>query len=131
MIAMSPTAVTVTQLPVEPDALQAFELEQNRLACVLWEQLEALQYLIAQANRARSASVPSGWRVRRDCLNRQEMRYARRGVHLPRATLCEWKLAPAGLLEVLLQPLRAHQLLAPRMHVDLRHRPARGERRLG
>ncbi|MFM0109543.1 IS66 family transposase, partial [Paraburkholderia rhynchosiae] len=51
-------------------------------------------------------------------LNRQEMRYARRGVHLPRATLCEWKLAAAELLEVLLPPLRAHQLQAPRMHVD-------------
>ncbi|HEX3378361.1 MAG TPA: transposase [Paraburkholderia sp.] len=51
-------------------------------------------------------------------LNRQEMRYARRGVHLPRATLCEWKLAAAELLEVLLPPLRSHQLRAPRMHVD-------------
>jgi transposase len=51
-------------------------------------------------------------------LNRQEMRYARRHVHLPRATLCEWKLAAAELLEVLLPPLRAHQLQAPRMHVD-------------
>ncbi|WP_350030060.1 MULTISPECIES: transposase [unclassified Caballeronia] len=28
-------------------------------------------------------------------LNRQEMRYARRGIHLPRATLCEWTLAAA------------------------------------
>nr|WP_116117438.1 transposase [Paraburkholderia sp. BL6669N2] len=28
-------------------------------------------------------------------LNRQEMRYARRGVYLPRATLCEWKVALA------------------------------------
>jgi len=46
------------------------------------------------------------------------MRYARRGVHLPRATLCEWKLAAAELLEVLLPPLRVHQLQAPRMHVD-------------
>ncbi|WP_144444427.1 IS66 family transposase, partial [Caballeronia arationis] len=51
-------------------------------------------------------------------LNRQEMRYARRGVYLPRATLCEWKLAAAELLEVLLPPLRVHQLQAPRMHVD-------------
>jgi hypothetical protein len=46
------------------------------------------------------------------------MRYARRGVHLPRATLCEWKLAAAELLEVLLPPLRAHQLQAARMHLD-------------
>ncbi|MBB5446118.1 MULTISPECIES: hypothetical protein [unclassified Paraburkholderia] len=53
MIAMSPTAITVADLPVEPDALQAFALEQNRLACVLWEQLEILQHQIAQANRAR------------------------------------------------------------------------------
>jgi hypothetical protein len=51
-------------------------------------------------------------------LNHQEMRYARRGVHLPRATLCEWKLASAELLSVLLPGLRAHQLKAPRMHVD-------------
>lgn len=51
-------------------------------------------------------------------LNRQEMRYARHGVYLPRSTLCEWKLAAAQLLEVLLPPLRAHQLQAPRMHVD-------------
>ncbi|WP_169740560.1 hypothetical protein [Paraburkholderia caledonica] len=40
---MPPTAIAVAELPVEPDALQAFALEQNRLACVLWEQLEALQ----------------------------------------------------------------------------------------
>jgi len=53
MIAMPPTAITVAELPVEPEALQAFALEQNRLACVLWEQLEALQHQIAQANRAR------------------------------------------------------------------------------
>jgi hypothetical protein len=46
------------------------------------------------------------------------MRYARRGVYLPRATLCEWKLASAELLSVLLPGLRAHQLKAPRMHVD-------------
>ena len=31
MIAMLPTAITVAELPVEPDALQAFALEQNRL----------------------------------------------------------------------------------------------------
>lgn len=41
---MPPNAVTVADLPVEPDALQAFALEQNRLARVLWEQLEILQH---------------------------------------------------------------------------------------
>ena len=50
---MPPNAVTVADLPVEPDALQAFALEQNRLARVLWEQLEILQYQIAQLNRGR------------------------------------------------------------------------------
>jgi transposase len=45
---MPPNAVTVADLPVEPDALQAFALEQNRLARVLWEQLEILQHQIAQ-----------------------------------------------------------------------------------
>ena len=242
MIAMPPTVITVAELPVEPVALQAFALEQNRLACVLWEQLEALQHQIAQANRARfgvsserlagqaelfdaamelpvppePAETPVAGHTRKGRpalskdlprtrieydlndeqkaafdslerigeernetlhyepsrltviehirfkyagkkdgestivtasaqpsplpksnasasllanilvntyvdhlpLNRQEMRYARRGVHLPRATLCEWKLAAAELLEVLLPPLRAHQLQAPRMHVD-------------
>lgn len=29
MIAMAPTAITVAELRVEPDALQAFALEQN------------------------------------------------------------------------------------------------------
>ena len=37
---------------------------------------------------------------------------------LPRATSCEWKLAAADLLEVLLPPLRAHQVQAPRLHLD-------------
>src|ERR1700754_3228730 len=65
MIAMPPTAITVAELPVEPDALQAFALEQNRLTCVLWEQLETLQHQIAQANRAlrrqfRAAGGPGG-----------------------------------------------------------------------
>jgi transposase len=242
MRTMPPTAITVVDLPVEPEALQAFALEQNRLACVLWEQLEALQHQIAQANRARfgvsserlagqaelfdaasdlpvppePARVPvtghsrkgrpalpkdlPRTRIEYDLsdeqkaafdtlerigeersetlhyepsrltviehvrfkyaakkagestivtasaqpsplpksnasasllanilvntyvdhlpLNRQEMRYARQGVHLPRATLCEWKLAAAELLDVLLPALRAHQLQAPRMHVD-------------
>ncbi|OXC78563.1 IS66 family transposase [Caballeronia sordidicola] len=239
---MPPNAVTVADLPVEPDALQAFALEQNRLARVLWEQLEILQHQIAQLNRARfgvsserlagqaelfdaatdipappavdAVPVESHTRKGRPALpkdlprtrieydlsdeqkmafdtlerigeersetlhyepskltviehirfkyvakkdgestivtasaqpsplpksnasasllanvlvntyvdhlplNRQEMRYARRGVYLPRATLCEWKLASAELLSVLLPSLRAHQLKAPRMHVD-------------
>ncbi|WP_321795289.1 IS66 family transposase [Caballeronia sp. J97] len=51
-------------------------------------------------------------------LNRQEMRSARRGIHLPRATLCEWKLAAADLVGVLMPSLRSHQLQAPGMHVD-------------
>ncbi|CAJ4319737.1 hypothetical transposase [Burkholderia pseudomallei] len=51
-------------------------------------------------------------------LNRQESIYRRHGVTLSRSTLCDWKLAAAELLEVLLAPLRRHQLKAPRMHVD-------------
>jgi hypothetical protein len=53
MVDMSPAAITVADLPLEPEALQAFALEQNRLACMLWEQLESLQHQIAQLNRAR------------------------------------------------------------------------------
>ena len=242
MVDMLPAAVTAGDLPLELEALQAFALEQNRLACVLWEQLESLQHQIAQLNRARFGAsserlagqaelfdaaidmpVPPEpakvqvtghsrkgrpalpkdlprTRIEYDLsddqkaafdalerigeersetlhyepsrltviehirfkyaakkdgestivtasaqpsplpksnasasllanilvstyvdhlpLNRQEMRYARRGIHLPRATLCEWKLAAAELLAALLPPLRAHQLQAPRMHVD-------------
>jgi hypothetical protein len=39
---MLPAAITAGDLPLELEALQAFALEQNRLACVLWEQLESL-----------------------------------------------------------------------------------------
>jgi hypothetical protein len=39
MIAMPPTVITVAELPVEPDALQAFALEQNR--CVKKEAVTA------------------------------------------------------------------------------------------
>jgi hypothetical protein len=53
MVDMLPAAVTAGDLPLELEALQAFALEQNRLACVLWEQLESLQHQIAQLNRAR------------------------------------------------------------------------------
>ncbi|MCP2091772.1 UNVERIFIED_ORG: hypothetical protein J2Y81_007878 [Paraburkholderia sediminicola] len=33
--AVPPSAITVAKLTVDPDALQAFALEQNRLACLL------------------------------------------------------------------------------------------------
>ncbi|WP_367278929.1 transposase, partial [Pseudomonas sp.] len=39
-------------------------------------------------------------------------------MHLPRATLCEWKLAAAELLAVLLPALKAHILAAPRVHSE-------------
>jgi transposase len=51
-------------------------------------------------------------------LNRQEAVYKRHGIVLPRATLCEWKLGTAELLQVLLPPLKKHILLAPRVHSD-------------
>ncbi|MGT2460343.1 IS66 family transposase (plasmid) [Cupriavidus basilensis] len=51
-------------------------------------------------------------------IHRQEMGYARLGIHLPRATLCEWKLGSAELLETLLPSLRTHILQAPRLHLD-------------
>ena len=35
MVDMSPAAITVADLPIESEALQAFALEQNRLAWVL------------------------------------------------------------------------------------------------
>jgi transposase len=53
MVGMFPAAITAGDLPLELEALQASALEQNRLACVLWEQLESLQHQIAQLNRAR------------------------------------------------------------------------------
>ncbi len=49
MVDMLPAAITAGDLPHELEALQA----QNRLACLLWEQLESLQHQIAQLNRAR------------------------------------------------------------------------------
>lgn len=51
-------------------------------------------------------------------LNRQEAVFQRQGITLPRATLCEWKLRMAELLEVLLAPLKEHILNAPRVHSD-------------
>jgi transposase len=51
-------------------------------------------------------------------LNRQEAIFKRHGVHLPRATLCEWKLASAELLGVLRPALKTHILTAPRVHSD-------------
>lgn len=51
-------------------------------------------------------------------LNRQEMIFKRHGVHLPRSTLCEWKLASGELLAVLRAPLIEHTLKGPRLHTD-------------
>lgn len=51
-------------------------------------------------------------------IHRQEMGYSRLGIHLPRATLCEWKLGAAELLETLLPSLRIHILQEPRLHLD-------------
>lgn len=51
-------------------------------------------------------------------LHRQEAIFKRHGVMLPRATLCEWKLASAELLSVLRPALKAHVLSAPRLHSD-------------
>ena len=51
-------------------------------------------------------------------LNRQEVVYKRKGIVLPRATLCEWKLSTAELLEVLRPALKQHILAAPRVHSD-------------
>ena len=68
MVDMLPAAVTAGDLPLELEALQAFALEQNRLACVLWEQLESLQHQIAQLNAHASARALSAWRVRPSCL---------------------------------------------------------------
>ncbi len=51
-------------------------------------------------------------------INRQEAVYHRHGIVLPRATLCEWKLSTAELLQVLLPSLKQHILRAPRLHSD-------------
>jgi transposase len=51
-------------------------------------------------------------------LNRQEAIYRRLRIILPRATLCAWKLGTAELLQVLMPPLKAHLLSAPRVHSD-------------
>jgi transposase len=51
-------------------------------------------------------------------LHRQEAIFKRHGVTLPRATLCEWKLASAELLAILRPALKAHVLAAPRLHSD-------------
>jgi len=72
----------------------------------------------SNASASLLANIPVNTYVDHPPLNRQEMRYARGGIHLPRATLCEWKLAAAELLGVLMPSLRSHQLQAPRMHVD-------------
>jgi len=51
-------------------------------------------------------------------LHRLEKICKRHGIPIPKSTLCEWALAGAGLLEVLIAPLRAHVLGAPRLHCD-------------
>lgn len=51
-------------------------------------------------------------------LNRQERIFARHGVERARSTLCDWVLGSAELLQVLIKPLTAHVLAAPKIHVD-------------
>ena len=51
-------------------------------------------------------------------LNRQEMIWKRKGFAVSRSTLCDWKLGMGELLSVLMQPLKAHLLQAPRVHSD-------------
>lgn len=51
-------------------------------------------------------------------LSRQEAIFRRHHVHLPRSTLCDWKLGTAELLQVLMPPLKTHLLNAPRVHAD-------------
>ncbi len=242
MMACVLAILTPSDLPTDPDAIRALALEQNRLACTLWEQLEILKHQVAQLNRAQFGASserlpgqaelfaqpldlptpPAAPEVKVAChtrkgrpalpkdlprtrieydlseaqkasfdtlkrigeersetlhyeparlsviehirfkyvatkdgestivtaaaqpsplpksnasagllasiqvdtfvdhlpINRQETRYARLGMHLPRATLCEWKLASAELLATLLPPLRNHVLQAPRLHLD-------------
>jgi transposase len=51
-------------------------------------------------------------------LNRQEMIWKRKGFPVARTTLCDWKLGTAELVNVLMPPLKAHILRAPRVHSD-------------
>lgn len=51
-------------------------------------------------------------------LNRQEKIFKRHGCAIAKATLCEWSLATAALVDVLLPPLIEHVLAAPRVHCD-------------
>jgi transposase len=51
-------------------------------------------------------------------LNRQEMIWKRKGFPVSRSTLCDWKLATAQLVSVLIPSLKAHILGAPRVHSD-------------
>ena len=51
-------------------------------------------------------------------LNRKSMILGRHGFDVPRSTLTDSKLASAELLSVLLAPLIAHPLSAPRLHSD-------------
>jgi hypothetical protein len=52
MMACVLAILTPSDLPTDPDAIRALALEQNRLACTLWEQLEILKHQVAQLNRA-------------------------------------------------------------------------------
>ncbi len=51
-------------------------------------------------------------------LNRQERIFARHGVELSRATLCDWVLGAAQLLGALMPSLKAHVLGAPVIFAD-------------
>lgn len=51
-------------------------------------------------------------------LHRQEAIWKRKGFPVSRSTLCDWKLGTGELLGVLMPPLKAHILRAPRVHSD-------------
>lgn len=51
-------------------------------------------------------------------LNRQEMIWKRKGFPVAHTTLYDWKLGTAELVNVLMPPLKAHILRAPRVHSD-------------
>jgi transposase len=51
-------------------------------------------------------------------LHRQEVIWKRKGFPVSRSTLCDWKLGTGELLSVLMPPLKAHILRAPRVHSD-------------
>jgi len=47
-LAARPCALAASDLPADPESLRAIALEQNRLVCALWEELEGLRRRIAQ-----------------------------------------------------------------------------------